>query len=857
MSTVRAQSFHSGGIVRSRSEGSLIDLDDESPINNNSLKGNYVDGTQIGNHLEWPVLQPNVLHGSKNSNPFWNRLLGSNPFLEDIVHTNDSQRTHLPSSILKEDPIAIFGDDTTESISSSSDELDINHLLSFQKNAARQSGRCKSTSDLLDILDVKESPKKSTVPSNQYLTPNFEWLQNDREAYKLAWLSHRQLTRSCLDLGVMSQSPGWAQTQASETHIICKIGHDGGSVQLPDTDISAHIPEGHVLLGETQNISLKAFLDPPQGLNSEHSTIISPLVEVSLSNLNTRECISVEMKIAAEVKNDPLSQVMTEVVCLSAYKKDGPFLSLPNCYIYKNTLQVKLNQLQPFMYIIAAAKAKSIQPPATSVWDYIKKQITIGFYGPKHVHPSFTAVCAIFGHDQIPTKLSISDIKRGNKTLPPVVLQLWGKHQFHLEKLQDLQIMVVPVQADFEIKSSDQIKQIKLVQLKMGRVLHLQFPVSKTCTGEISPFNLNVIVKDLSYNDLAQFIVQTPSVAPKPVSRYQPKWKQRRMEARMSMPIPETTIFRSPKFQERNVSIDHFGIALKSVLRQPKIEYLLEYFKGDTIALLSLDRVKAIGMNKVKNWYIGFLRGKIGLVHCKNIKVISKEQVIDFTDVSLTTTELLNSIVLPFKKLTYIYSSIQTLAVEHIPSWKAFADVLGYSSMSVEAINRTRAQTEAEKVACVLEKLKEDCHSEKGSKKFQHELIIALLKINCHGLVARLTQNTVILSAAVELGSRWRELGEKIAKLTKTQIEGYEAPHRGKNGEVNPDAMWKPAYDFIYTWSAHYGDAYRDVLQDLHLALDKMKSPVTQQWRQLTGVLILVSCMDKLRGDAFPVTDDE
>lgn len=53
-------------------------------------------------------------------------------------------------------------------------------------------------------------------------------------------------------------------------------------------------------------------------------------------------------------------------------------------------------------------------------------------------------------------------------------------------------------------------------------------------------------------------------------------------------------------------------------------------------------------------------------------------------------------------------------------------------------------------------------------------------------LVAQLIQNTVILSTAVELGVRWRELAEKMGKLSSAQIASYEAPHRSKSGEVGP-----------------------------------------------------------------------
>lgn len=64
-------------------------------------------------------------------------------------------------------------------------------------------------------------------------------------------------------------------------------------------------------------------------------------------------------------------------------------------------------------------------------------------------------------------------------------------------------------------------------------------------------------------------------------------------------------------------------------------------------------------------------------------------------------------------------------------------------------------------------------------------------------------------------------------------------------------AMWKPAYDFLVTWAAQIGDSYRDVIQELHMGLDKMKNPITKRWKHLTGTLILVNCLDALRSSAF------
>lgn len=57
--------------------------------------------------------------------------------------------------------------------------------------------------------------------------------------------------------------------------------------------------------------------------------------------------------------------------------------------------------------------------------------------------------------------------------------------------------------------------------------------------------------------------------------------------------------------------------------------------------------------------------------------------------------------------------------------------------------------------------------------------------MDVQGVVAHLIQDIVILSTAVELGVRWRELAERLGKLSSAQIAAYEAPHKGKNGEVS------------------------------------------------------------------------
>lgn len=852
MAAGKTRSFRRvGSLMRSKSEGTLIDLDNSIPTTNN-INGGYVP--RMTQNSEWPLLQPEVTPSSPLKNPFWNKLSNSNPFLDDIVHSSpDKQNANTSNVKLQSEKQVDSNND--DAISTSSDEGNVGKFLENKHKASNRSGRWRSASDILDDLERKQPKRENSFkPPRPVLNPDFEWLKNDREAYKMAWLSHRQLTRSCLDLNLMSQSPGWAQTQATAFQVICKIDHTGGSVRLPDSEISIHFPEGHVPPGEIQEVTLKAMLDPPPGLNSNYTTTISPLLEVVLSNINTKECISVDMKLSAEVKSDPSSQVMTNVVGLVSNKREGPYLPINDCYLYKNMMQMKLQELKTHFYVIASAEASALQAPATSVWDYLDRKITVAVYGPRYIHPSFKVVIVVCCHDDVPPKLPFSDICRGNKNLPPLVLQLWGKHQIKPDKLNDLNVAISTTGSMFKIKSEDKVKEVRQSRLKIGTVLHLPVALSCAANSEMTPFTLDLQVQESNAVTVAEFQVQSPPTAPLRSEKRMPRQIDRRAEMARSSPIPEESVPDFPRFQDKPVNVQWYGVALKSVLRQPRVEYLLEYFKGDTMALLSRESVKSVGNSKVKEWYIGFLRGRTGLIHYKNVKLITRDQVIDFTGIQITTEVLLDNMTLPFRKLTYMYSAIQTLVTEHISSWRGFANSLGYHDLLLDSITRRHAETEADKVASVLEKLKEDCHTEKSKKKFLHELMVGLLKMDSVNLVAQLIQTTVILSTAVELGVRWRELAEKIGKLSSAQIAGYEAPHRGKNGEVGPQSMWKPAYDFLYSWSLRYGDSYRDMIQDLHLVLDKMKNPATRQWRHLTGALITVNCLDIFRASAYPKT---
>ncbi|KAG8443043.1 hypothetical protein GDO86_011747 [Hymenochirus boettgeri] len=843
MSKGRLHSFRSAGISRSKSEGTLIDFDEPTPPTNNTDIGKK----ELELLIDWSnaFREQNI---SKPSNPFWNGLSESNPFLDDVVQANTFSKSHAHTSILKEDPYLLFSEPKNRnSFASSGDELDIDNLL--RKAASRKGTRSKSVSDLT-ILDFKEYDVSSST--GQILAPDLEWLQNDREAYKMAWLSHRQLTRSCLDLDVISQSPGWAQTQATDMHTVCKIDHQGGALQLTGSDITIHVPKGHVSLGEYQDICLKALLDPPASLNNTLSTTISPVLEITLSNVNILEALLLEIKIAAEVKNDPYSQVMTEVGTFYSYNKEGPYEKLQGGYIYKNSLQIKLPILSRITYVVTAAQAKLIQPPAASIYDYIDKSVTVAIFGPKHIHPAFTTVLTVIGHNYTPEILTVDDIKKSGKNMPPVVFQLWGKHQFVLNSIQDLSFYLAPNNPNFKVRAVDNQNEIKEQQLKRGKMIRIQFPFSLNGGAEVNSFNFMIQIIDRKTNTLvSEFDVKTPKPAPKIQSSSKSQSHFQKRKEIISAPIPLLSTITYPKFQDKPLKINNFAVTLKTVLRQQKIEYLLEYFKGDTIALLGEDKVKAIGQTKIKEWYVGVLRGKVGLVHCKNVKIISKEQVIDFSDRQFTTKMLLEQIALPFKKLTYIYSSVLSLVSEKVMDWRCLADALGYSHLSLDDLCHGHTENEFERVSSVIKKLKEDCHADSKKRKFHYELIMGLIKMDCQGLVARLTQDTVILTAAVQLGVRWRELAEKLARLTKQQMEAYEIPHQGKSGEVSLQMMWKPAFDFLFTWAAHYGESYRDVLQDLQCALDKMKYPETRHWRELTGTLIFINCLEILRATAF------
>ncbi|XP_036401753.1 SH3 domain-binding protein 4-A-like [Megalops cyprinoides] len=818
---------------------------------------------------EWTGVAPKPII-AYDSNPFTNRT-STNPFLNGALDQNSNEKSmrNTVDLLLFDTPVPAVSNSTTSTaitangfsssifdLAPTSPNQEVLHTLR-KDNPFFRSKRSYSLSELSILQANSNAPPASSSFFGGLKAPSPEQFQS-REDFRTAWLNHRKLARSCHDLDSLGQNPGWGQTQPVETNIVCKLDSSGGAVQLPDTSISIHVPEGHVAPGDTQQISMKALLDPPLELNSDRCTTVSPVVEVKLSNMEVKTFITLEMKVSVVVKKE--SRQVAEVICVRSDCKEGPYSPIPQAYVYGDTVQVQLDNLEPCMYVAVVVQAQNLSSNST-VWDHVLKKVTLGVYGPKHIHPSFKTVVAIFGHDCAPKTLLVSEVGKQAHSAPPVALQLWGKHQFVLGRPQDLQVGVYSNMSNYEVKANEQARMVRGFQLKLGKVSRLIFVISSRNAEDISDFTLRIQVKDDQDCILAQFCVQTPQPPPKTGVRTtgQRRFLKKKEVGKIILsPLAITTKY--PVFQERCITNLKYGKLLKTVIRQTKNQYLLEYKKGDVIALLSEEKIKLKGQLWTKEWYIGYYQGKTGLVHAKNVLVVGKVKPIYFCGPDLTTTMLLEQILKPCKFLTYIYASVRTILMENIGNWRAFADALGYTNLPLTYFCRTELDSEPERVASVLEKLKEDCNNaeNKEKKSFQKELMTALLKMDCQGLVARLIMDFVLLTTAVEVAARWRELAEKLAKVSRQQMDAYEAPHRDKNGVVDSEAMWKPAYDFLLTWAAQIGDSYRDVIQELHMGLDKMKSPITKRWKHLTGTLILVNCLDALRSSAFsPAAQDD
>nr|XP_056712101.1 SH3 domain-binding protein 4 [Euleptes europaea] len=828
----------------------LLEISDEG-ARELDLLGDWTD-------IKWSLAKNNPFLNNVQTNPFMNGNLQIAP---------DRTKEHSPQStvLLFDTGLPTFtgsSSATNSSVGNHLDEVPSMNGFEFEQPSRRdnpffRSKRSYSLSEL-SVLQAKSENSDSSNFFTGLKSPTPEQFQS-REDFRTAWLNHRKLTRSCHNLDLLGQNLGWGQTQPVETNIVCKLDSSGGAVQLPDTNINIQVPEGHVAIGDTQQISMKALLDPPLELNCDKCSTISPVLEIKLSNMEVRTSIVLEMKVSAEVKNDSVSKSLVGVQSLRSDMKDGPYTPVRLSYCYGDTIQVQLENLEPCMYIAVVAQGQNILYPFT-VWDYISKKITVGVYGPKHIHPSFKTVVAIFGHDCAPKTLLVTEVTRQVHSTGPVALQLWGKHQFTLARPQDLKICMFSNMTNYEVRASEQAKMVRGFQMKLGKVSRLIFPIMSHDPNELSDFTLRIQVKDDKNNLLTQFCVQTPQPPPKSTVR---TTGQRRFlkknEVGKIILSPLAASSKYPVFQDRPVTSLKYGKLLKTVVRQSKNHYLLEYKKGDVIGLLSEEKIRLKGQLWTKEWYIGYYQGKVGLVHTKNVLVVGKTKPNNFCGPELTTSMLLDQILRPCKFLTYIYASVRTLLMENISSWRSFADALGYGNLPLTFFCRAELDSEPECVASVLEKLKEDCNNSdnKDRKSFQKELMSALLKMDCQGLVVRLIQDFVLLTTAVEVAQRWRELAEKLAKVSKQQMDAYEAPHRDKNGAVDSEAMWKPAYDFMLTWSNQLGDSYRDVTQELHTGLDKMKNPITKRWKHLTGTLILVNTLDILRAAAFSPQESE
>lgn len=695
-----------------------------------SLGDAYEEGSkEFGGMGEWTgvTLKPSPIG---NSSP-----ISSNPFT--IQNCNDTGGKTSADLILfdaLESPSSFAGFNTNTALMNGFTSCHVNSINPIspsqevlpnlhRDNPFFRSKRSHSLSEL-SVLQAQSNP---TLPSSGFFTglkaPLPEQFQS-REDFRTAWLNHRKLARSCHDLDSLGQSLGWGQTQPVETNIVCRLDSNGGVVQLPDTQISAHIPDGHISHGDHQQISMKALLDPPLELNNDRCTAVSPVVEIKLSNMETKSFITLEMKVSVSVKKE--SHHCTEVLCVRSDCKEGPYTPIPNAYIYNDTVQVQLDCLEPCMYVAVVVQSQYINHN-TTVWDCVHRKVTLGVYGPKHIHPSFKTVVAMFGHECAPKTLLVSEVGRQTSSNPPVALQLWGKHQFLLGFPQDLQVGLYSNMSNYQVKASEGAGVIRGFQIKLGKVSRLLYMITSHNPNSISDFTLRVQVKDALDCILTQFCVQTPQPPPKAGARTTSQrrfLKKKEVDKIVLSPLAVTSKY--PKFQDRCITNLKFGKLIKTVIRQHKSTYLLEYKKGDVIALLSEEKIKLRGQLRTKEWYIGYYQGKVGLVHAKNVLVLGKVKPIYWCGPDLTTVILLEQILKPCKFLTYIYATVRTVLMENVGNWRAFADALGYGNLPLTYFCRTELDNEPEKVASVLEKLKEECINldSKERKSFQRELMM-------------------------------------------------------------------------------------------------------------------------------------
>lgn len=687
----------------------------------------YEEGSkELAGLGEWTgvTLEPSPLYNSRPSsmNPFICKdTAGKNSadlILFDAMGSPSSCSNFNASTITNNSFSSFHVNGTTPT---SPNQEVVSHL--HRENPFFRSKRSHSLSEL-SVLQAQSNP---TLPSSGFFTglkaPSPEQFQS-REDFRTAWLNHRKLARSCHDLDSLGQSLGWGQTQPVETNIVCRLDSNGGVVQLPDTYISAHIPEGHVSHGDHQQISMKALLDPPLELNSDRCTTVSPVVEIKLSNMETKSLITLEMKVLVTVKTESCD--CAEMLCVRSDCKEGPYAPIPSAYFYKDTVQVQLDSLEPCMYVAVVVQSQHINHN-TTVWDHVQRQVTLGVYGPKHIHPSFKTVVAMFGHDCAPKTLLVGEVGRQASSNPPVALQLWGKHQFMLGCPQDLQVGLYSNMSNYQVNASEGAGVIRGFQVKLGKVSRLLYLITSHNPDSVSDFTLRVQVKDALDCILTQFCVQTPQPPPKAGPRITGQrrfLKKKEVDKIVLSPLAVTSKY--PNFQDRCITNLKFGKLIKTVIRQHKSTYLLEYKKGDVIALLSEEKIKLRGQLRTKEWYIGYYQGKVGLVHAKNVLVLGKVKPIYWCGPDLTTIILLEQILKPCKFLTYIYATVRTVLMENVGNWRAFADALGYGNVPLNYFCRSELDNEPEKVASVLEKLKEECTNteNKERKSFQRELMM-------------------------------------------------------------------------------------------------------------------------------------
>ncbi|XP_006818918.1 SH3 domain-binding protein 4-like [Saccoglossus kowalevskii] len=582
--------------------------------------------------------------------------------------------------------------------------------------------------------------------------------------------------------------------------------------------------KGHSCRKQSSRTIKAKLVDDVQHTN-DHQVVMSPTVELKLTNFTGGDNITIHLPVSVKINGDTESQNNTEI---SVYCQTGSRHHLEeierNLWQYEPedsviSIRTMIRNPNKTLKMIFCAVVRTVRG---QIYKYIQLGVNVRLYGPQHIQKNMT-LHSIFTFKSV---FLATDLDNVPHPVSPAALIPWRDLHFYIKRPQVMRLqLAIQGESKHFWEYPKKLKAISMDEMRSPHpVITRDIPLSyRVDSTKMEPFNLTLTMElDEESHDLS---CTTPTIGlTTPLNVFeetQPATEQRRssFSKNSSRRHDEHKLYSSRLHEKCAVCHPEVRVPatiLKAKKDSTERENLLSFKKGDLIAEISSPHLRAWRAGKHHKWDVGCTQnGVFGFFAKDHTELFSGEGIVPYC----ITGNILNFVAMVCRQLSdYDNHAIKAQFRKLGSKWKELAWASEMETTEIDAI----VENDPHNVTVQAYRLADRILSVEGKVKYLSTIVSGLYKIGLPRMALNIVRDALL---------------NTIAKATLPQ---YDAFYKTLDG-VFAEGKSLSSSSHFYSYQS-IDESESEMVKN---SVEKLKSYFLSQGRHAIQVL---ECLKKALG---------